>query len=134
MDCFVYGTLTDPDRAASVLDGFEYRDDAILRGMHRVEGTYPTLAPGDTVHGRLLRTAAVDALDRYEGVERGLYVRVSVPFDDADTETAGSESVAVYVGNPEALSVEGVSWPGSGSFRERVERYICGESVSVRRR
>jgi gamma-glutamylcyclotransferase (GGCT)/AIG2-like uncharacterized protein YtfP len=131
MDCFVYGTLTDPDRAASVLDAFEYRGDAVLDGMHRVEGTYPTLAPGDTVSGKLLRTADIGALDRYEGVERGLYVRVSVPFEDVNTATAESETAAVYVGNPDALSVAGVSWPGSGSFRERVERYVREKSVSV---
>jgi gamma-glutamylcyclotransferase (GGCT)/AIG2-like uncharacterized protein YtfP len=127
MDCFVYGTLTDHDRAASVLDSFEYRGETVLNGMHRAEGTYPTLAPGGTVSGRLLRTADIDALDGYEGVERGLYVRVSVPL-----ATAGSESAAVYVGNPERLSAEGISWPGPGSFRERVERYIRVESVSVR--
>ncbi len=130
MDCFVYGTLTDPDRAASVLDAFEYRGDAVLRGMHRVEGTYPTLAPGGTVWERFLRTAGIDALDRYEGIERGLYVRVSVPFD-ATTATAGDESAAVYVGNPKRLSAAGVSWPGSGSFRERVERYVRG-GIGVR--
>lgn len=128
MDCFVYGTLTDPDRAASVLDAFEYRGETVLNGMHRVEGTYPTLAPGGTVSGRLLRTADVSALDRYEGVERGLYVRVSVTL-----ATAGGESAAVYVGDPKRLSVESVSWPGSGSFHERVERYVREESVSVRR-
>ena len=130
MEIFVYGTLTDPDRAASVLDAFEYRGDAVLCGMHRADGTYPTLAPGGTIEGRLLSTTNVAALDRYEGVERGLYVRVSVPLD---TETATDETVAVYVGDPTALSADGVSWPGSGSLRERVERYAREESVCVRR-
>lgn len=135
MDVFAYGTLTDPDRAASVLDTFAYRGDAVLRGLHRVDGTYPTLAPGGRVEGKLLQTTDIPALDRYEGVERGLYVRVSVPLDEAfdiATDDAG-ETVAVYVGDPTALSVDGVSWPGSGPFRERVERYLRNESVRVRR-
>lgn len=132
MDVFVYGTLTDPDHAARVLDTFAYRGDAVLRGLHRVEGTYPTLAPGGKVNGKLLQTADIAALDRYEGIERGLYVRVPVPFDGEASDNAGA-AVAVYVGDPAALSVDNVSWPGSGSFRERVEHYLDEESVRVRR-
>lgn len=134
MDVFAYGTLTDPDRAASVLDTFAYRGDAVLHGLHRVEGTYSTLAPGGEVRGKLLRTADIAALDRYEGIGRGLYVRVSVPLDEASGGTADAdEAVAVYVGDPAMLSVDGVSWPGSGSFRERVERSLGEKSVRVRR-
>lgn len=51
MDIFVYGTLTDPEQAGRVLDSFEYAGDAVLSGLHRVEGTYPTLAPGGSVDG-----------------------------------------------------------------------------------
>jgi hypothetical protein len=29
---------------------------ATLHGLHRVEGQYPTLAPGGSVAGRVLRT------------------------------------------------------------------------------
>ena len=133
MDVFAYGTLTDSDRAASVLDTFAYRGDAVLHGLHRVEGTYPTLAPGGKVNGKFLRTADIDALDRYEGVERGLYVRVSVPLDSSGGTDDAGETVGVYVGDPTALSVDGISWPGSGSFRERVERYLREESVRVHR-
>lgn len=143
MEVFVYGTLADPNRAAALLNTFDYRDDAVLDGLHPVDGTYPTLAPEGRTRGRLLRTPEIDVLDEYEGVERGLYARVSVPFTDAtidrdDTAAWGdtaidSEKIAVYVGDPDALGVAGVSWPGPGSFRDRVERYVREEEVCVRR-
>ncbi|USZ66721.1 gamma-glutamylcyclotransferase [Halorussus salilacus] len=63
MDAFVYGTLTDPERVARVVSAFEFRGDAVLDGLHRVEGEYPTLAPGGSVRGRILRTPDVEALD-----------------------------------------------------------------------
>jgi gamma-glutamylcyclotransferase (GGCT)/AIG2-like uncharacterized protein YtfP len=132
MDVFVYGTLTDRDRAAAVLgdDGVEFLASARLRGLRRVDGRYPTLAPGGHVDGKLLRTDRVDALDRYEGVADGLYVRVSVP----DTGRRGGH-VAVYVGDPDRLDTAvPVEWPGGGSFRERVERYVRGNGVTVERR
>ena len=140
---FVYGTLTDRDRAATLLDTFGYRGDAVLDGLHRVSGTYPTLAPGGRTQGRLLRTPEVDVLDEYEGVERGLYVRVPVPFaddtvarDDAAARDDGAtddERGAVYVGDPDALGAADVSWPGPGPFRDRVERYVREGAVCVRR-
>jgi hypothetical protein len=83
-----------------------------------VSGRYPTLAPGGETAGRLLRTDDVAALDDYEGVDEGLYVRVAVP------RTDGGEA-AVYVGDPDALDVsEPVTWPGAGSFADRVEAYV----------
>ena len=128
MDVFVYGTLTDRVRAAAVLgDGeFDFVGQARLCGLHRVEGRYPTLVPGGCVEGRLLRTDRIEALDRYEGVADGLYVRVSVP------DKGGR--VAVYVGDPDRLEVsEPVAWPGEGTFGERVERYVRDGGVSVDR-
>lgn len=123
MNVFVYGTLTDQDRAGAVLDGFEYVGEAVLDGLHRVEGRYPTLAPGGTTDGRLLRTDEVAALDRYEGVDRGLYVRVAVPRD-------GGGTVQVYVGDPGRLDAD-AEWPGDGGFRARIERYVAEEEVTV---
>ena len=128
MDVFVYGTLTDRDRAAAVLgpDGFAVLGPARLRGLHRVDGRYPTLAPGGRVDGRLLRTEQVEALDRYEGVTAGLYARVSVPVEGG--------RAAVYVGDPERLDpADPVEWPGDGSFEERVERYVRGNGVVIER-
>ena len=143
MHVFVYGTLTDPDRAATLLDTFAYRGKAVLDGLHRADGTYPTLAPGGRTRGRILRTADIDVLDEYEGVDRGLYARIPVPFtdetidhDDApsqDDTGIDSEKIAVYVGDSDALGVAGVSWPGPGSFRDRIERYVHEEEVYVRR-
>lgn len=127
MDVFVYGTLTEPAQVGRVVDSYSFVGGAVLRGLHPVEGRYPTLAPGDRVAGRLLRTAGVRALDRYEGVDDGLYVRVSVPKRSAD-----GEPVAVYVGDPDRLGVgDEVTWPGSGSFRERVERYVRDRDVAI---
>ena len=82
MTVFVYGTLTDPETVAEVLDSYVFVGAAVLHGLHAVDGRYPTLAPGGSVGGRLLRTDAVAALDEYEAVEDGLYTRVSVPVVD----------------------------------------------------
>lgn len=146
---FVYGTLTDPDRVARVVSEFEFRGEATLEGLRRVEAEYPTLAPGGEVAGRILRTSEVAALDAYEGVERGLYVRASVPLADEAGE------VAVYVGDPDALGAD-VEWPdesdeegekfgggdkegeassegdGERSFAEKVERFVRESGVVVR--
>ncbi|SDZ90778.1 Gamma-glutamyl cyclotransferase, AIG2-like [Haloplanus vescus] len=118
MDVFVYGTLTEPDRVATVLDSFVFVGAAVLEGCHPVAGRYPTLAPGGETAGRLLRTDELAALDDYEGVDEGLYVRVTVPRTDGGR-------AAVYVGDPDALDVtEAVTWPGTGPFAERVAEYV----------
>ncbi|GAB6862774.1 gamma-glutamylcyclotransferase [Haloplanus litoreus] len=126
MDVFVYGTLTEPERVSAVVDSFVFLGAAVLEGCHPVAGRYPTLAPGGRTAGRLLRTDGVDALDDYEAVDEGLYVRVDAPRTDGGT-------VAVYVGDPEALaSDEPVTWPGDGTFEERVRRYFADGSAAVR--
>ena len=137
---FVYGTLTDPERAAAVLDDWSFRGDATLSGLHRVDGEYPTLAPGGHVEGRVLETEEVDRLDAYEGVDSGLYVRVDLPLRDdrdrdrnRDRDRVDAESVAVYVGDPARLGVD-VEWPGEGSFEERVGGYVAENEVVVRPR
>lgn len=134
---FVYGTLTDPERAAALLDDWSFAADAELAGLHRVEGEYPTLAPGGSVEGRLLVTDEMGRLDAYEGVDSGLYVRIGVPLVDdgsADDQVAlcVGDQVAVYVGDPERLGAD-ASWPGEGDFTERVATYVAGHEVEVRR-
>ncbi|MFW5896003.1 MAG: gamma-glutamylcyclotransferase family protein [archaeon] len=125
MDAFVYGTLTDPDRARAVIDDARFRGTARLVGLHVVEGQYPTLAPGGSTTGRILRTDQVEALDAYEGVGAGLYVRVTVPCEDGST-------VETYVGDPTRLGVAAeVSWPGEGSFPDRVRAYVDRRDVVV---
>lgn len=126
MEWFVYGTLTDADRAAAVLDEFEYRGPAILEGWRRVDGVYPTLVPGGETEGRLLATGEAAALDAYEGGDDGPYVRVAVP------RTDGGEAW-VYVGDPARLDAPG-RWPGDGPFRERVDREIRDRDVVIRPR
>jgi gamma-glutamylaminecyclotransferase len=135
VEIFVYGTLTDHDTAASVLDEFEYRGPAAVEGLHRVDGRYPTLAPGGAVDGRLLVTEQVGALDRYEGVDDGLYVRISIPrgSDDIAAPRRGTdESVQMYVGAPGRLGVAD-EWPGEGPFGERVRRYVDEHEIVVRK-
>jgi len=130
----VYGTLTDGDRVDGLLAEWSFGPDAVLEGLHRIEGRYPTLAPGGRVTGRILHTPEVDELDRYEGVESGLYVRVPVPVEGAGGEpgTVG-DGVHVYVGDPDRLGVGAdVEWPGAGSFEERVRTYIRDRDVVVR--
>lgn len=120
----MYGTLCDPDRARAVLDRAEFGPDARLVGLGRASGRYPTLVPGGETAGRVLRLADGDlaALDAYEGVDRGLYVRVRVPGDGGDCWT--------YVGDPDALGVD-ASWPGDGPLRACVERYVVEHDVRV---
>lgn len=122
---FVYGTLTDPDRVESLLDRYDLGAAATLRGLHRVEGHYPTLAPGGETTGRLLATPEIDRLDAYEGIESGLYVRVPVPLS-----TGGSAEC--YVGDPEALDAD-AAWPGTGPFEKRVRSYLAEEAVTIGR-
>lgn len=126
MHVFVYGTLTDREVAAGVLTEFEYDGAATLVGLHRVDGAYPTLAPGGATDGRLLVTDETAALDRYEGVDRGLYTRCSLPVED------GEGTVDCYVGDPEALEAP-AEWPGRGPFPDRVRRYCNDNDVRVRR-
>jgi gamma-glutamylcyclotransferase (GGCT)/AIG2-like uncharacterized protein YtfP len=122
---FVYGTLTDPTTVGEVVDSFVFVGGAVLSGLHAVDGTFPTLGPGGSVGGRLLRTDELTALDEYEGVDRGLYARVSVP------RTDGGDPVAVYVGDPDALDAD-ATWPGDGPFAERVRRYVRDHDVAIR--
>lgn len=130
MDVFVYGTLTEPENVGGAVDSFAFLGPAVLSGLHPVKGQYPSLAPGGQTGGRLLRTDEIDALDAYEGVDEGLYVRVSVPVAGGEPEEA--DEAAVYVGNHERLGVvEEVTWPGEGSLRERVERYVRENDVRV---
>ena len=129
MDVFVYGTLTDPDRVAAVVDSFAFVGGAVLHGLHAVQGTYPTLAPGGEVGGRILRTRDLDALDAYEGVDGGPYVRVSVPA----TGEYLPETVELYVGDPDALEAP-ATWPGEGSFEERLREYLRRGTVRIESR
>lgn len=146
MDVFVYGTLTDPERVASVVDSYAFLGSAVLSGLHPVQGEYPTLAPGGRTGGRLLRTDDVGALDAYEGVNDGLYVRVSVPVEQAEPSDADGvgadgldDAVGVYVGDPERLGVaDDVSWPDTvgetattAGFAERVRAYVRQHDVRV---
>jgi gamma-glutamylaminecyclotransferase len=132
---FVYGTLTDPDRVEAVLRSvpnadYELGSTAVLEGLDRVEGEYPTLAPGDRTEGRLLSVdeRGLEALDRYEGVDRGLYERVAVPREDSN-----SEAVWIYVGDPDRLGVaERVDWPDGTSLEERVRTYVSNRGVVIR--
>ncbi|MFB6298775.1 MAG: gamma-glutamylcyclotransferase [Halobacteriales archaeon] len=127
---FVYGTLADPDRVEAVLTDFVFRGRAVLDGLHRVEGRYPTLAPGGTVEGRLLETTTIEPLDEYEGVHAGLYVRVTVSvatgWDDIDT-------AEVYIGDPALLDAP-ATWPGDDQFAGRVRQYVAANDVRLRRR
>ena len=153
MDVFVYGTLTEPERVAEVLDSFVFVGSATLTGLRLVEGRYPTLAPGGETAGRLLRTEEIGALDEYERVNDGLYRRVSVPLDAPGEHP---DEAAVYVGDPDRLDAA-ARWPpsfgaemsskrsesgtqsgsgsGSGStggFGDRVSAYLERADVQVR--
>ena len=132
MDVFVYGTLTEPERVAEVLDSYVFVGPATLTGLRLVEGRYPTLAPGGETAGRLLRTDEVGALDQYEGVDDGLYLRENVPLDAPEGHP---DRAAVYVGDPDRLDAD-ATWPDAANrdqeFAERVEAYLDRADVHVR--
>ncbi|WP_435074792.1 gamma-glutamylcyclotransferase family protein [Halorubrum sp. HHNYT27] len=138
MDVFVYGTLTGPERVAAVLDSYVFVGPATLTGLRAVEGRFPTLAPGGETAGRLLRTDETAALDEYEGVDDGLYCRVSVPLD---APAGHPDRAALYVGDPDRLDAD-VTWPdltesdGSSGvddgFARRVAAYLERTDVRVR--
>lgn len=123
---FVYGTLTDPGQVEPLLDEYTFGSDATLRGLRRVDGRYPTLAPGGECEGRLLETPQLDRLDSYEGVDRGLYLRISVPIAD------GEGTADCYVGDPEPLGAD-AAWPGTGPFEKRVRSYVEADRVVIDR-
>jgi len=126
MDVFVYGRLLDPHEALRVIPDVTFGPNATLDGLHTVERKHPTLAPGGSAAGQLLSTEQIGALDAYEGVDEGLYVRVEVPSADGGT-------VAAYVGDPDRLdSGASIEWPGEGELEERVARYVDREGVVVR--
>ena len=87
-----------------------------------MEGTYPTLAPGGQTEGRLLVTPDVDALDAYEGVDRGLYARVSVPLRGApvarDGRATGDEEGNKYIGLSDGKSA-----------KERKKRIVTNKNI-----
>jgi gamma-glutamylcyclotransferase (GGCT)/AIG2-like uncharacterized protein YtfP len=128
MDVFVYGTLTEPERVAEVLDSYVFVGPATLDGLRLVEGRFPTLAPGGETAGRLLRTEEVDALDAYEDVDGGLYVRETVPLD---APAGHPDAAAVYVGDPDRLDAD-AAWPGAGPFGDRVRSVLDERDVRVR--
>jgi gamma-glutamylcyclotransferase (GGCT)/AIG2-like uncharacterized protein YtfP len=128
MDVFVYGTLTDESLTHEVLDEYSYRGGARLDGLRRVDGCYPTLAPGGSVDGRIAGTDDAASLDAYEGVDSGLYVRVTVP-------TAGGDSVETYAGDPDRLGLDStVDWPESSPFESQVRSSLNRRDVVVCRR
>jgi len=134
MVVFVYGTLTEGDRVATVLGDdadSEFVGRAPLEGLHRVDGRYPTLVPGGSVDGRLLAVddTGLERLDHYEGVEAELYVRVAVPVTGA--AGTASERCWVYVGDPDQLGVD-ATWPGRGALRDRVRTHVSRSDAVVR--
>lgn len=123
---FVYGTLTDDAQVAALLDSYRFVGEAVCVGFRRVDGRYPTLVPGESVTGRLLETSEIDRLDRYEGVDRGLYHRVSVSLASSLASTVSATTASVYLAAPSALGLGSLDryWPGEGSFRARVDRHL----------
>jgi len=143
---FVYGTLTDPEQVSTLLTEFTFGPSAVCHGLQRVDGRYPTLVPGGEVTGRLLSTPELDRLDRYEGVDSGLYCRVRVPVEsargsetndadqnDADGSVFDVETAAVYVGDPSKLGVgPEVGWPDAEGFTQSVTAYLETHPVRIR--
>ena len=143
---FVYGTLTDDSQVADLLDSYRFVGDAVCRGLTRLDGRYPTLAPGgadeagetgETVSGRLLETSERERLDRYEGVDRGLYHRFTLPVDTESEEPVEYDTANVYIGAPAGLGIDPPPehrWPGDGAFPDRVAAYLSARAVKIVKR
>ena len=134
---FVYGTLTDDSQVADLLDSYRFVGDAVCRGLTRLDGRYPTLAPGEadeTVSGRLLETPEIERLDRYEGVDSGLYHRFSLPVETESEATVEYDAASVYIGAPTGLGIDPPPkhcWPGTDAFPERVKAYLSTHAVKL---
>jgi len=133
---FVYGTLTNFANVSKLLEEFSFGPSAVCYGLTRVKGRYPTLIPGEQVAGRILVTPEIGRLDEYEGVDHGLYCRVSIPLSDRMPNTAGStisvDAVETYIGDPTTLGIsQPVEWSESGSFKQRVTAYVDSNQVHV---
>jgi len=140
---FVYGTLTDRTRVSELLSEYTFGPAAVCDGVQRVDGRYPTLIPGGQTTGRLLATTELDRLDGYEGVDRGLYCRVSIPVRSAEASEVSDRSrsdrsafdvdtAEVYIGDPSALGVDRqVGWPDAENFSHAVTKYVEANSVRI---
>lgn len=149
---FVYGTLTENQQVERLLSSYEFRGRATCVGLERIDGEYPTLVPGDSVEGRLLTTPAGDRVDRYEGVDEGLYHRVRIPLssqltqqlatqeqspDSTDTAkpdhthaTTYTEAV-VYIAEPAKLGIpDETGWP-TGEFPDCITSYRDATDLKI---
>lgn len=129
---FVYGTLTDDTQVVDLLDSYRFVGDADCCGLTRLDGRYPTLVPGDRVSGRLLETPEGERLDRYEGVDRGLYHRFSLPLEAESGPAADHDETSVYIGAPANLGIDPTPaqrWPGDGTFADRVAAYLSAHAA-----
>ncbi|ELZ01638.1 AIG2 family protein [Natrialba chahannaoensis JCM 10990] len=141
-------------------------DDSVMdNAAMEVETTDGETTGSETTAGETTGTlltvtdSGLERLDRYEGVEHGLYVRVQVPWltsmdadADVDPDVAadmdlgtganadgrpvdedGQPPVWTYVGNPDRLGTESVlEWPRAPTFEDGVRDYIETHDVGVR--
>ena len=133
---FVYGTLTDHPHVSRLLKEFSFGPPARCWGFKRVDGRYPTVVPGERVAGRLLETPEIGRLDDYEGVDRELYHRYSIPLINRCPGTIPSvfdvDTAEIYIGDPLTLGVsQPADWSASGSFTQCVTEYIETHNVHV---
>ncbi len=107
MDLFVYGTLMDPERVRGLLGHPLDGEAATLAGYRRATLArlpYPFAVPqaGEAIDGVLLRRLSAEdvaRLDRYEGVDDGLFVRREVRVETA----AGPATAWIYLGGESLL-------------------------------
>jgi gamma-glutamylcyclotransferase (GGCT)/AIG2-like uncharacterized protein YtfP len=85
-DVFVYGTLRRGGISHTVLDGARFVRDAMVQGtLYDIDGEYPALMlyGGTRVPGEIWRCPVpmLARLDRFEGVDTGLFRRVGLRVD-----------------------------------------------------
>ena len=118
MHLFVYGTLKDRSQMVAVV-GPHVRVRVVGAGsVHGVlydAGEYPALqlsaSAGDVVRGLLLELddAALPRLDRYEGIDSGLYARQRCEVRDDDGRV---RAAWVYVYNRSVVGLRRIGeWP-----------------------
>jgi gamma-glutamylcyclotransferase (GGCT)/AIG2-like uncharacterized protein YtfP len=113
---FVYGSLMDTDVLEGVI-GHVHRGERLrarLKGYKRISAsgwTYPALVPqaGAYTDGVLvtgLSDTELEALDRYEEVTEGVYLRATVKVTVGESASAGALVAAqTYVAGPVLLNL-----------------------------
>lgn len=102
-DLFVYGTLMRRSERGNLLGDLRRRPARVLGALFDLPAGYPALTSGQrTVFGELVEGVddrLLDILDRYEGVDEGLYERRLV---EVRVDTERRNAWTYWMADPQA--------------------------------